>query len=135
MLCFDIDHFKRINDTYGHGCGDAVLRELPTLISDCVRPYDLFGRIGGEEFAVYIGDADPVYGLTIAERILHRIEAHDFGPPSVDPVVTVSIGMAQTEGKYDLEQLMHDADVALYRAKSCGRNCVCISGQACRDPD
>ncbi|MCL6414403.1 diguanylate cyclase [Aestuariirhabdus sp. Z084] len=127
LLSFDIDHFKLINDNYGHGCGDDVLRQLPALIAECLRPYDLFGRIGGEEFSIFVVDADSTLGLSIAERILKRVENHDFGPPLTPSSVTVSVGMAEVGHSYDLEHLMHAADMALYEAKRMGRNCVRVA--------
>jgi two-component system cell cycle response regulator len=127
FLIMDIDHFKAVNDSYGHDIGDEVLREFATRISANVRGIDLACRYGGEEFVVVMPDTDPSFAWTVAERLRQSMESVPF-PISRAPhglTVTVSIGIANSEGHTDnAEALLHRADQALYRAKREGRNRV-----------
>ena len=122
VLMLDIDHFKRINDQFGHPAGDAVLRELAAMCQRELRSHDLAARIGGEEFAVVLPHSDVGDGENIANRLLHhmsnaRIEAI-LGEP-----VTISIGLAEVEPtETDIQPALLRADQALYRAKAAGRN-------------
>jgi diguanylate cyclase (GGDEF)-like protein len=122
LLMIDIDHFKRLNDTYGHPAGDAVLRSVARAIAGCTRPSDLVARYGGEEFAVVLSGVDRADGLAVAERIRRQVAQADSGPHRV----TVSLGVAQFwpyRGDSG-EQLLVRADQALYAAKHGGRNRV-----------
>jgi diguanylate cyclase (GGDEF)-like protein len=96
ILLADIDHFKSINDTYGHQAGDAVLVELARRINECIRPYDKIGRIGGEEFMIVLGSCNSAQGLEIAERIRNAIGNRCFEHSGNKLHVTVSIGLAAT---------------------------------------
>ena len=117
-LMIDIDLFKRVNDTYGHPTGDRVLQHVAQAITQSVRPSDLVFRYGGEEFLVLLPDVDHTTALTAAERIRSRI-AH---PAKECPDVTVSVGVARRHAGEDHEALVARADLALYQAKSNGRD-------------
>lgn len=125
FLMMDIDFFKRINDTYGHHAGDIILKTVSRLIQSCMRETDIFGRLGGEEFAVFLPHTGLDEALHIAERLR---KAFDEEKTTVDErliLCTVSIGAAESvNGEADLEGLMKQADAALYKAKNSGRNCV-----------
>jgi two-component system cell cycle response regulator len=127
FLIMDIDHFKAVNDTYGHDAGDEVLREFAGRISANVRGIDLACRYGGEEFVVVMPDTDMALAWTVAERLRKSVEEASFAI-SRDPHqihVTISIGIAGSEGDVDsADKLLHRADQALYRAKREGRNRV-----------
>ena len=132
LLMLDIDRFKRINDTYGHPAGDRVLVEMAERLKSHLRPYDLVGRYGGEEFVVVISGADAEEGVAIAERIREMISSDPF-PLDHGPLkVTVSIGVASFQpGDYNgvgqlAETLLKRADAALYRAKEGGRDRVVL---------
>src|SRR5580692_1044138 len=120
FLIFDIDHFKRVNDTYGHDIGDEVLREFAGRVAANVRGIDLACRYGGEEFVVVMPDTDTAFAYTVAERLRKSVEETPFAI-SRDPgklKVTISIGIADSAGKTDsADALLHRADQALYRAK------------------
>ncbi|MBO6634399.1 PleD family two-component system response regulator [Parvibaculum sp.] len=127
LLIFDIDHFKPVNDTYGHAAGDAVLKQFADRIANNVRGVDLACRLGGEEFVVVMPDTDIEYATSVAERLRQCIAAKPFllddGGRELD--VTVSIGIAVTSGPNDtVAKLMERADQGLYRAKRDGRNRV-----------
>jgi diguanylate cyclase (GGDEF)-like protein len=126
LIMADLDHFKTINDTFGHQAGDAVLEETAKRMHECVRPYDKIGRIGGEEFLIVLGDCSGSDGLEIAERIRKSIgdQIFEVGPNKI--TVTVSIGVTTTITNQTLEKdlLISAADKALYLAKKEGRNLV-----------
>ncbi|MCV2370436.1 GGDEF domain-containing protein [Roseateles oligotrophus] len=117
----DLDHFKKINDVFGHEIGDAVLRQVGSLLLAHVRSRDLPIRLGGEEFIVLMPDASPEQALVACERIRREIETHDWPAVTAGLHVTVSIGIAPMD---DTETPWAQADTALYRAKAQGRNCV-----------
>lgn len=132
LLMMDIDHFKKVNDTYGHLAGDMVLQAIAKCLSTCVRPMDTVARYGGEEFAVILPNCQVTYGQTVAERIRATIEALSIAiSPQVNLQVTVSIGGAYApEWVRSTTALWTDrADVQLYRAKTEGRNRVFIDQQ------
>jgi two-component system cell cycle response regulator len=127
FVIMDIDHFKSVNDTYGHDIGDEVLKEFAGRISANVRGIDLACRYGGEEFVVVMPDTDVAFAYAIAERLRQTVEANPVkisrAPGTLN--VTISIGIAKMEGADDTaETLLHRADQALYRAKRSGRNRV-----------
>ncbi len=127
VLMIDIDHFKNINDTYGHQAGDDVLKELAELGSTCLRSMDIFGRIGGEEFAVLLPETISDNGVAVAERFRNRIERMQFETIQGALDITVSIGVASAlAGKPDFDKVLAEADMALYNAKCEGRNRVSI---------
>lgn len=119
FILFDIDHFKAINDTYGHTFGDRVLRELAGTVQSCLRSSDILGRLGGEEFGVVLPDAGLKRAEGIAERIRQAVASKDFDELSL---VSVSIGIAEYRPGADSEWLIQAADIALYQAKRNGRN-------------
>jgi len=122
----DIDHFKRVNDTYGHAAGDVVLQEVVRRALSVARPYDVIGRFGGEEFLVIV----PNTGSAEAEDVLERMRVAVAGSPlridGQELTVTVSVGGATSRGEA-VDQLSVRADDELYRAKEAGRNRVCMA--------
>ncbi|WP_433766385.1 diguanylate cyclase [Pseudomonas putida] len=124
-VMLDMDHFKHINDTYGHQVGDQVLRQMGVVISRSFRDADVYGRLGGEEFAVLLPDTSLEDAQNIAEELVHSIAGLMTGPVHC---ITASVGVASmaTSDK-DLHSLMSNADKALYRAKARGRNQVVVS--------
>ncbi len=123
VITADIDHFKKINDTYGHLRGDEVLQEIARALARSVRSYDYVGRVGGEEFFVVAPSCGPEEAQGIAERIRREVSWLVW---SFDPgrVVTISLGTASGSGPSQFENLLAEADAALYRAKELGRNRV-----------
>jgi diguanylate cyclase (GGDEF)-like protein len=121
----DLDHFKRVNDTYGHGAGDIVLRVFGERLMTTLREADLAGRIGGEEFLMVLPETDLTGARPFAERLLKAIAATPIPLPSGGLTITCSLGIAERTAM-DLEagQLLARADAALYRAKAGGRNQV-----------
>jgi len=125
LLMLDLDHFKKVNDTYGHLAGDVVLREVAHRISEVVRSYDLVGRYGGEEFLVVLPDCDPDQALQSAERIRAVIAGRPVLAAGAEILVTASIGVTvTTAGSVAEKEILAIADTALYQAKSAGRNCT-----------
>jgi len=127
MFMIDIDHFKRVNDTFGHPVGDAVLRTVSRRIADAVRQFDTVARIGGEEFVVVMPDMRPETALRVAERLRQTVAdtpVSDTRVPGGSVAVTVSIGIAQARADESPDSLIERADAALYRAKQGGRNRV-----------
>jgi two-component system cell cycle response regulator len=127
VLVLDIDHFKSINDSFGHAAGDDVLREFSRRVRKTLRGIDLACRMGGEEFVVAMPDTDAALALLVAERVRQRICDESFVVDGVDRAidVTVSIGIASLMSSTDTsEVLLKRADAALYRAKRSGRNQV-----------
>jgi two-component system cell cycle response regulator len=129
VLLFDIDHFKGINDSYGHDAGDDVLREFSDRLRRGVRGIDLVVRYGGEEFILVMPETDANFAATVAERLRSDVEKIAFETRSgFSFPVTVSIGLAEWRGLGDnAEALIRRADQALYAAKRAGRNRVVAS--------
>lgn len=128
MLLIDLDHFKLVNDTYGHIAGDSVLAAVASLLQRAVRSVDMVARYGGEEFVVVLPETGRQGAVAFAERIRERIAAHGFSIGEPDLIhVTASIGVATYPSPRldSVEDLFRAADVALYRAKGNGRNLVC----------
>lgn len=123
LIMFDLDHFKKINDTYGHSAGDAILRAVAHVVQSELRPFDRLGRLGGEEFGVLVM-ADAATAMDIAERLRDVIEGttvRDY--PHIS--FTASVGVASLGPQDDTrEALLEAADARLYEAKMAGRNCV-----------
>ena len=126
-LCMiDLDHFKRVNDTHGHLCGDQVLRKFGKLLNDSIRKYDVGCRYGGEEFAVILPDTSLDKASALCERFRERVKEHEFTYEKLTLHITTSVGVAArpTGGIITGRQLLDLADKALYQAKSQGRNQV-----------
>ncbi len=129
LALIDLDHFKKINDTYGHQAGDDVLRRAAEQMKQAVRPYDEIGRYGGEEFLLMVPNNGRDGALAIAERIRERIEAIRLTDVGCAARPTVSIGLTLLPAKTDLsiDTLIAQADQALYDAKAAGRNRVVVT--------
>lgn len=124
LLMVDIDHFKKVNDTYGHAAGDAVLSQLANLLRDTFRPGDEIARKGGEEFVIIVDNCDKEKIVNIAERLRLNVEREPFLlPQGLVLHLTISAGSASYPD-IDEEQLLNMADQALYKAKESGRNQV-----------
>ncbi|HUA79793.1 MAG TPA: GGDEF domain-containing protein [Dyella sp.] len=123
LISIDLDHFKQVNDTHGHAVGDAVLKHTVSICKQHLRPTDLFGRLGGEEFGILLLECSRDHGAAIADRIRMAIEATPMDKDECVVAFSASIGLVSTETcGYDLHQLWREADAALYRAKRTGRN-------------
>lgn len=126
LVMFDLDHFKAINDTYGHGAGDWVLKQVGKTCSTHCRKVDYLGRIGGEEFAVLLNGLDLADATRLAEDCRSQLAQIDTRECGYSFVVTASFGVSSTaQSGYDLSRLLSHADQMLYRAKNEGRNRVC----------
>ncbi len=125
VAMFDLDHFKTVNDTWGHLAGDLVLREIAALLRRTAREVDRLGRYGGEEFIAILPSTDPVGGTIFVERVRQSVEAHTFEIDLETHIrITISAGTASTPhpGIHDAITLVRCADEALYTAKRAGRN-------------
>jgi two-component system cell cycle response regulator len=125
-LMFDVDHFKAVNDTHGHGVGDEVLVKLAQVASDNLRSVDLVARLGGEEFVVVMPETTAATAQQVAERLCAQVAEASIPLPDGTPLsVTVSIGVATSQSSEEMaDELLGRADAALYTAKNAGRNCV-----------
>jgi diguanylate cyclase (GGDEF)-like protein len=137
ILMCDLDHFKSVNDTYGHLVGDDVLRETAKRLLASVRSYDFVGRYGGEEFLVVLNNCNPSYAFARAEEIRKAIAQKPVLSSSGPVPITMSLGLLlnQEWGRRPVEELLHEADAALYAAKAAGRNCVRVASPAPRDAE
>ena len=130
VILVDIDHFKNVNDTYGHLCGDEVLQAVARRMRECMRPYDTVGRYGGEEFLIIASAADARGTLALAERIRHVLESKPVVTQAGEVRITASLGAAMSTDARgaDPQTLLRLADKALYRAKDQGRNRAELAG-------
>jgi two-component system cell cycle response regulator len=125
LVMFDIDHFKKVNDSFGHLAGDQVLKHLAITIKSKIRREDLFARYGGEEFAIVLPEIDGYNAHQFAEKVRRIVEATDFRFEQTKIDVTVSMGVATLDADTaDAAALIKRADDRLYEAKGAGRNCV-----------
>ncbi|TGD71342.1 GGDEF domain-containing protein [Mangrovimicrobium sediminis] len=123
LLMFDIDHFKAINDSFGHSMGDEALRQFSSTVAGSLRDMDVWGRLGGEEFALLLYE-DSQGSLLTANRLLETIRSISIPSDAGDLRFTASIGVASLAADEDIETLLNRADNALYQAKNQGRDCV-----------
>ena len=124
LIMIDVDHFKRVNDTYGHSIGDQVLKQIASLAETTLRPCDLFGRLGGEEFALLMPETSGAAALVVAERLRNTIAEHPMTLHGGGTIhVTASFGVAELSASFNtLTAWLERADTMLYAAKSGGRN-------------
>jgi diguanylate cyclase (GGDEF)-like protein len=125
LLMIDIDHFKDVNDTYGHLAGDTVLRELASILGKRLRPDDEIGRYGGEEFCAILPETSLEGATAIGEELRTRVEGHTFVVEGETIDVTISLGAAQLQDEMTMKDFYKAADEQLYKAKRTGRNKVC----------
>lgn len=136
VLLIDIDHFKQVNDTYGHAAGDTVLKEVVVRLGQSIRPTDRFGRHGGEEFLLLTSDQSPEMLTDFAEDIRRSFADTPFRVESQTLDVTVSMGVAMFDANAEKAKsgaTINRADAALYRAKTSGRNRVVLDGRVDKD--
>jgi two-component system cell cycle response regulator len=130
LIMFDIDHFKKFNDTYGHLQGDVIIKEIANILRASVRTIDFTARYGGEEFAVILPEVNSKGAAVVAERIRKTIEQHSFEGEEGSLFVTVSMGVAEFKPARirSASQLIAEADKALYQSKEMGRNRITVQG-------
>lgn len=133
LVAVDIDHFKRINDSWGHAAGDQVLEQLGQLLPLQLRDRDLVARFGGEEFMLLLNHVQPGEAHDIVERLRVQLGAHEFSLLPEPIRMTASFGIVSVHSAAELTQALAQADVLLYAAKSAGRNCV-QAASASQDP-
>ena len=125
LIMLDIDHFKQINDAYGHLFGDTVLKRIASRIKESLRKHDLVGRVGGEEFLVICPESGSEEAVLVAERIRRIVHAKAIGDGMAEVSVTLSAGVGiRDEDDKNADTLFSRADTALYKAKEEGRNRV-----------
>ncbi len=128
IIIFDVDHFKKINDTYGHPAGDIALKDIALIANEYVRNNDILGRIGGEEFLVILPNTSSKQAYEIAERIRKAIEIKDIMLGDKVVHISASFGISHlAKNQPNFNQIFHEADVALYKAKNSGRNCISLA--------
>lgn len=131
LLVIDADNFKKINDIYGHQAGDKALTAIVDALRFPLRQCDIIGRIGGEEFAVFLPNTDINPALKIAEQLRCAVESIEFHPAEEqDYQLSISIGLAFSAGAHTTSQLMRMADQSLYQAKANGRNQIVINQES-----
>lgn len=125
ILVADLDHFKKVNDTYGHKGGDAALKAFAAVCAEVLRPHDTLGRIGGEEFSILLPETTLVEALSIGERLRAAVENHPIPVGNTVIRITTSLGVAEVDAcAQSIEPALSAGDRALYRAKEKGRNQV-----------
>ncbi len=127
LVMLDIDHFKAVNDTFGHLAGDQVLKDLAQLVRSRLRPDDLISRYGGEEFAVVLPETTLAGGVEIAEQLRALVESESFWFEDEEIRTSVSCGVCELKPEWLCRDFLREADRMLYEAKRVGRNCVCAS--------
>jgi diguanylate cyclase (GGDEF)-like protein len=120
----DIDHFKNVNDSFGHDVGDEVLQEVASTVSGVLRKQDVVARWGGEEFLIMLPETSLSGGAVAMEKVRSAVESLRLRKYGDRVFVTITIGVAVTNGKVPIESLIVQADAALYRGKNSGRNQV-----------
>lgn len=124
VFMFDLDHFKTINDTYGHPAGDTVLKEVSAIVQQNMRTGDILARYGGEEFIAILPDTDQTRAMELADRLRSRISRKVVTHGDHQIKVTASFGVSEMGRNTDMERIIQDADTMLYKAKRSGRNTV-----------
>jgi diguanylate cyclase (GGDEF)-like protein len=129
VLMIDVDHFKSINDTYGHQCGDAVLVQVAEILGNNIRTNDILARIGGEEFAIAAPYSNRLAAVVLAERLRKAVESAEFMNGDTRVPITISVGVAAQDKNtpVTIDQLLARADARLYIAKRRGRNRLCAT--------
>jgi diguanylate cyclase (GGDEF)-like protein len=127
VLMLDLDHFKDVNDSYGHPAGDAVLKAFVATVVDVLRESDVIGRIGGEEFAVLLPNTTQEGACALANRMLAAVHANPVRFEGRSVAYTVSIGAADLRAQKSFGELLAESDSALYRAKRAGRDRLEVS--------
>lgn len=123
VLLFDIDHFKSINDQFGHTVGDLVLEKIAVLVDETMRARDVFARLSGEEFVAVLPNTDLAQAKAIAVRVMEKISHYNFSKFGIDRNITLSIGVANiNDTSAEFDDILHAADLAMYQAKAQGRN-------------
>jgi diguanylate cyclase (GGDEF)-like protein len=130
LMILDLDHFKKVNDTYGHDVGDEVLRQIARCLQEFTRYHDVVARLGGEEFAVVAPNMNRESLFKLADRIRNAISSLNIKAGNVHLRVTMSIGLAIWDHRESAEDLYKRADMQLYQAKRTGRNRVCAAAAA-----
>ena len=127
VIYYDLDFFKKVNDTHGHNCGDYILRECGQVAKSCMRANDILARFGGEEFVAVLPGADATAATELAERIRTAVAGHAFEFESKKLSQTVSMGVSEMQVKFQApNDLLEDADRKLYQSKKNGRNRVTV---------
>lgn len=127
IIILDLDHFKNINDEYGHQCGDEVLEHVAHTLTHCIRPSDIVARYGGEEFIMVLNDTEITQATAIAERCRLAIQDLHIQSRAEESIsLTASFGLAMSSYTYESEKIIHFADTALYGSKQQGRNQIQI---------
>lgn len=127
LLLLDLDHFKKINDNYGHEIGDFILKEFAALCKNLLRQSDSISRIGGEEFTILLPRTNHLQAYQIAEKIRVKVAEHEFYIENIEHAINISISIGISnliDEKKSIKELMIEADIALYKAKNIGRNQV-----------
>jgi diguanylate cyclase (GGDEF)-like protein len=135
LVFIDIDHFKKVNDLYGHPIGDKTLARISQLLKSACRPYDIIARWGGEEFVALLPNISIQEAFHFAERLRKEIEKNTFQAPSNTFHCTISAGLAEFNKLEELDTLIHRADQALYQAKTKGRNQSVIFSSSSSEPE
>jgi two-component system, cell cycle response regulator len=124
LIIADIDFFKKVNDTYGHDCGDYVLKQVSGIILESVREIDFVARWGGEEFLILIPDTGIEGGRVLADRIRMNIEKYSFQYNEIQLSLTMTLGVSIFDGTSTIDEIIKKADNAMYEGKKSGRNCI-----------
>lgn len=130
ILLIDLDHFSRVNEQYGHLCGDQVLQDVAEACAKSLRSADLLARYGGEEFIVLLPHTDPLGALDAADRLRERVAGLGLQWQGTEVPISISVGVASLRPEHGgLDHLIQEAEDALYAAKAAGRNCVRAAGE------